>query len=62
VARQFGIETIAEGVETEATMAALRSMGVDYAQGFLTGRPMQVDQCFASLDKPWRGAADAQAD
>ena len=62
VARQFGIETIAEGVETEATMAALRSMGVDYAQGFLTGRPMQLDQCFASLDKPWRGAADAQAD
>jgi PAS domain S-box-containing protein len=62
VARQFGIETIAEGVETEATMATLRSMGVDYAQGFLTGRPMQLDRCFASLDKPWKGAADAQAD
>jgi PAS domain S-box-containing protein len=62
VARQFGIETIAEGVETEATMATLRSMGVDYAQGFLTGRPMELDRCFASLDKPWRGAAHAQAD
>jgi PAS domain S-box-containing protein len=62
VARQFGIETIAEGVEDQSTMAALRSMGVDYAQGFLTGRPMELDRCFESLDKPWRGAAHAQAD
>jgi PAS domain S-box-containing protein len=62
VARQFGIETIAEGVEDEVTMATLRSMGVDYAQGFLTGRPMELDRCFESLDKPWRGAADARAD
>jgi PAS domain S-box-containing protein len=62
VARQFGIETIAEGVEDKATMATLRSMGVDYAQGFLTGRPMELDRCFESLDKPWRGAADARAD
>jgi PAS domain S-box-containing protein len=62
VARQFGIETIAEGVEDEATMATLRSMGVDYTQGFLTGRPMELDRCFESLDKPWRGAADARAD
>jgi PAS domain S-box-containing protein len=62
VARQFGIETIAEGVEDQATMATLRSMGVDYAQGFLTGRPMELDRCFESLDKPWRGAADARAD
>ena len=46
VARQFGIETIAEGVEHPATMATLRSMGVDYAQGFLTGRPMELDRCF----------------
>jgi PAS domain S-box-containing protein len=62
VARQFGIETIAEGVEDQATMATLRSMGVDYAQGFLTGRPMELDRCFESLDKPWRGAADARGD
>ena len=61
VARQFGIETIAEGVEDQATMATLQSMGVDYAQGFLTGRPMELDRCFESLDKPWRGAADGKA-
>jgi PAS domain S-box-containing protein len=62
VARQFGIETIAEGVEDPATITTLRSMGVDYAQGFLTGRPMELDRCFESLEKPWRGAAHAQAD
>ncbi len=62
VARQFGIETIAEGVEDPATMTTLRSMGVDYAQGFLTGRPMELDRCFESLDKPWRGAPHAAAD
>jgi EAL domain-containing protein (putative c-di-GMP-specific phosphodiesterase class I) len=62
VARQFGIETIAEGVEDRATLEALRGMGVDYAQGFLTGRPMELEQCFESLDTPWRGAADAPAD
>jgi PAS domain S-box-containing protein len=62
VARQFGIETIAEGVEDQAAMTTLRSMGVDYAQGFLTGRPMELDRCFETLDKPWRGAPHAAAD
>ena len=58
VARQFGIETIAEGVEDRATLQALRGMGVDHAQGFLTGRPMELERCFESLDMQWRGAAD----
>lgn len=39
IAREFGIETIAEGVEDEATMEVLRELGVDYAQGFHLGRP-----------------------
>jgi PAS domain S-box-containing protein len=62
VARQFGIETIAEGVEDQATLETLLSIGVDHAQGFLTGRPMELHRCFASLNKPWRGAADAPSD
>jgi PAS domain S-box-containing protein len=39
VARQFQIETIAEGVEDQATLDELRSLGVDYAQGYWIGRP-----------------------
>jgi EAL domain-containing protein (putative c-di-GMP-specific phosphodiesterase class I) len=42
VARNFGIETIAEGVETEDTLELLRALGVDYAQGYLIGRPGPV--------------------
>jgi PAS domain S-box-containing protein len=40
VAKQFGIKTIAEGVEDEATLKELRRMGVDYAQGYYIGRPV----------------------
>jgi EAL domain-containing protein (putative c-di-GMP-specific phosphodiesterase class I) len=39
IARQFKIETIAEGVEDRHTMNELRRIGVGYAQGYFTGRP-----------------------
>ncbi len=39
VARTFGIETVAEGVETQEALEVLRSVGVDYAQGYHLGRP-----------------------
>ena len=39
VARNFGIETIAEGVESAETLELLAEMGVDYAQSFHIGRP-----------------------
>lgn len=39
VARVFGKLTVAEYVESEATYNMLRGMGVDYAQGYFTGRP-----------------------
>jgi PAS domain S-box-containing protein len=44
VAKQFGIKTIAEGVEDEATLDELRRMGVDYAQGYWIGRPQPLLQ------------------
>ena len=40
MARDFGQQTIAEGVEDEATLALLRSYGVDFAQGYFIGRPL----------------------
>jgi PAS domain S-box-containing protein len=39
VARELGKQTIAEGVEDEATLVRLRELGVDHAQGFHLGRP-----------------------
>ena len=36
----LGLKTVAEGVESEAVMAALADIGCDVAQGFLIARPM----------------------
>jgi D-xylose transport system permease protein len=36
----LGLSIVAEGVEDEATLVALRALGVDIAQGFHLGRPM----------------------
>jgi diguanylate cyclase (GGDEF)-like protein/PAS domain S-box-containing protein len=42
MARGLGKQTIAEFVEDEGTLEALRAQGVDYAQGFHVGRPAPV--------------------
>lgn len=39
MASALGIETIGEGVETEAQAEALRILGCPKAQGYLFGRP-----------------------
>jgi diguanylate cyclase (GGDEF)-like protein/PAS domain S-box-containing protein len=39
LARDLGLETVAEGVEDEATLAELRALGATRAQGYLLGRP-----------------------
>jgi EAL domain-containing protein (putative c-di-GMP-specific phosphodiesterase class I) len=42
--RFLGIKTIAESVENEETLEKLREIGVDYVQGYHTGRPMYIDE------------------
>jgi EAL domain-containing protein (putative c-di-GMP-specific phosphodiesterase class I) len=42
VAAGFGQRTIAEGVEDASTLALLRELGVDLAQGFHIGRPAPI--------------------
>jgi PAS domain S-box-containing protein len=39
LAEGFDCQTVAEGVEDEATLALLREYGVDFAQGYHLGRP-----------------------
>jgi PAS domain S-box-containing protein len=49
LAHGLGQRTIAEGVENDETLQTLRQCGVDYAQGFLLGRPAPADRI---LDRP----------
>jgi len=39
----LGLEVVAEGVEDERTLAYLVGCGIDYAQGYFLGRPMEPD-------------------
>lgn len=43
MARSFGMESIAEGVETVQQLEALRSRGCDSIQGFYVSRPMGAE-------------------
>ncbi len=43
VAKALGKKTVAEYVETESVLALLKSLGIDYAQGYHVGRPATVD-------------------
>jgi EAL domain-containing protein (putative c-di-GMP-specific phosphodiesterase class I) len=41
MAKEFNMETIAEYVETKEDLDVLRELGIDYAQGFLVGKPSE---------------------
>lgn len=43
LARGFGLQTIAEGVEDEATLQLLRELGADMAQGYHIGVPAPLE-------------------
>ncbi|MGZ4753893.1 MAG: EAL domain-containing protein [Acidimicrobiia bacterium] len=43
IAHGFGCKTIAEGVEDDRALALLRIYGVDFALGFLLGRPAPLE-------------------
>jgi EAL domain-containing protein (putative c-di-GMP-specific phosphodiesterase class I) len=40
MAHSLGLQVVAEGVETQAQLAALQRLGCDQVQGFLLGRPV----------------------
>jgi len=43
LARNLGLTVIAEGVEHEQTLAGLKEMGCDLAQGYFIGRPLPAE-------------------
>lgn len=49
MAHELGMKVVAEGVETEAQLAFLKSRGCDVIQGYLTGRPMVAEEFGALL-------------
>jgi diguanylate cyclase (GGDEF)-like protein/PAS domain S-box-containing protein len=52
LARGLGKRTIAEFVGDEATVSALRDLGVDYLQGFHLGKPAPIETWLAPLRAP----------
>jgi PAS domain S-box-containing protein len=48
LAKGFGQQTIAEGIEDIETRDLLAAMGVDFGQGYLFGCPAAVEQIFTS--------------
>jgi PAS domain S-box-containing protein len=50
LARGFGLQTIAEGVEDQETLDMLKEFGVDHVQGFHVGRPAPMEDPPASAD------------
>jgi EAL domain-containing protein (putative c-di-GMP-specific phosphodiesterase class I) len=58
VARVMGKSTIAEFVESEEILEALREIGVDYAQGYAIGRPSPFTEMYPlPADAPHREVA-----
>jgi EAL domain-containing protein (putative c-di-GMP-specific phosphodiesterase class I) len=49
LAKDRGLRTVAEGVETEAQLERVRELGCDRAQGYLIGRPMPKDDLDALI-------------
>jgi diguanylate cyclase (GGDEF)-like protein/PAS domain S-box-containing protein len=50
MARALGLEVVAEGLETEAHLDALRRLGCRYGQGYLFSRPVNVAGATALLE------------
>ncbi len=46
VAAGFGKKTVAEFVETEVSLALLRKYNIDFAQGYLIGKPQAAEDTF----------------
>jgi diguanylate cyclase (GGDEF)-like protein len=51
LARHLGMAVVAEGVEDDETLIALRDMRCDAAQGFGIGRPVPADEVLALIER-----------
>ncbi len=51
LAHELNLKVIAEGVETEAQLDILKSLGCNEMQGYLAYRPLPLDKLEEVLDK-----------
>ncbi len=56
LARDFGMDTVAEGVETEEVLAQLKIMGCTYGQGYYFSKPLSSHEM-----NQWLGRVEQQA-
>jgi len=57
MAKALGLRIIAEGIENEAQLAALRELGCDFGQGYFFARPMDAEDLALCLRHPHLPAA-----
>jgi diguanylate cyclase (GGDEF)-like protein/PAS domain S-box-containing protein len=57
LAHKLGLDVVAEGVETEAQLKYLHSIGCEKIQGFLISKPLRADEAetFLRNDAPMKG-------
>ncbi|MGO9443449.1 MAG: EAL domain-containing protein, partial [Thiobacillaceae bacterium] len=60
VARAMGKETIAEYVENESSLYWVRTLDVDYAQGYCIGRPKPLEELVRASEPPQQGQLPRQ--
>jgi diguanylate cyclase (GGDEF)-like protein/PAS domain S-box-containing protein len=61
IARGLGKRTVAEQAGDDATLATLRELGVDQAQGYFLGRPAPLAQWLGTLPAPCGHSRSASA-
>ena len=52
VGHVMGKQTIAEFVENDAILERLKTLGVDYAQGYGIGKPVPLDELLLTFNNP----------
>src|SRR5215207_3648578 len=59
LARNMGMDIVAEGVETKEQLAYLKELKCEYGQGFLFSRPLDLDAACRLLEEAGAGVAGA---
>jgi diguanylate cyclase (GGDEF)-like protein/PAS domain S-box-containing protein len=57
MAQALGLDVVAEGIEDDEQLAAMRSLGCPHGQGFVFARPMPMEAALALVAAPGRAAA-----